>query len=200
VDTMQFQPWDQKKSSDRCVVGWIGSHSTVKYLRSLLPVLEAVAGKHRFVLYVVGSPTPFRACGLEVAQAPWALEREVQDFQRCDVGVYPLWDDEWSKGKCGFKAIQFMAVGVPVVASAVGVNKDIIQDGVNGFLASSHDEWREKLFLLLKDPQLRQELGMNGRKTVEERYSLDVNAPKLISALQDVCAVKSLTGTATFCG
>jgi len=116
-------------------------------------------------------------------------EREVWDFQSCDIGVYPLWDDEWSKGKCGFKAIQFMAVGVPVIASEVGVNREIIRDGVNGFLAASEQEWCDKLALLLKDPMLRRKLGSAGRKTVEERYSLDMNAPKLHHALQAVCQV-----------
>ena len=82
---------------------------------------------------------------------PWSLAREVELFNTCDVGVYPLADDEWSKGKCGFKAIEFMACGVPVVAAAVGVNREIIQDGVNGFLASTDDEWVEKLGRLLAD-------------------------------------------------
>ncbi len=193
IDPEKFRPSDRPRSSDRCVVGWIGSHSTAKYLRSLLPILEQVAGEHRFALYVIGNPTPLCARGLEITQALWALEREVEDFQRCDVGVYPLWDDPWAQGKCGFKAIQFMACGVPVVASAVGVNREIIQDGVNGFLAATEEEWVEKLGRLLSDPRLRVKLGQAGRQTVEERYSLDIHAPTMISVIQE--AVGQARGT-----
>jgi len=192
VDTTKFTPQPRRHGKDQPshpIVGWIGSHSTAKYLQSLLPVLERLAVDHRFRLYVVGSPTTLRMRGLEVTSAPWSLVREVEDFQRCDIGIYPLLDDNWSRGKCGFKAIQFMACGVPVVATAVGVNQEIIQDGVNGFLAATEDEWVEKVGLLLSDPLLREKLGLAGRQTVEERYSLDVNAPKLLHALQDICPV-----------
>jgi len=102
------------------------------------------------------------------------------------VGVYPLADDEWAKGKCGFKAIQFMACGVPVVASAVGVNTNIIQDGVNGFLASTDDEWEDKISRLLVDPELRARIGAAGRNTIEERYSLAVQAPRLVSMMREL--------------
>jgi len=124
--------------------------------------------------------------GVATEQPPWALEREVELFNTCDVGVYPLADDEWSRGKCGFKAIEFMACGVPVVASAVGVNREIIEDGVNGFLASTDDEWVEKLGRLLEDPALRRRFGQAGRRTIEERYSLRVHAPTLGALLHDV--------------
>jgi len=100
--------------------------------------------------------------------------------------VYPLADDEWSKGKCGFKAIEFMACGVPVVASAVGVNRTIVQDGANGFLAGSEDEWVEKLSRLLSDAALRRRLADAGRRTIEEGYSLHVHAPTLAATLRAV--------------
>ena len=92
--------------------------------------------------------------GADIEHVPWSLDREVDDVLRCDVGVYPLWDDAWAQGKCGFKAIQFMACGVPVVASAIGANRHIIQDGINGYLASTAGEWVEKLTRLLTDPEL----------------------------------------------
>ncbi|OGX40536.1 MAG: hypothetical protein A3C53_08910 [Omnitrophica WOR_2 bacterium RIFCSPHIGHO2_02_FULL_68_15] len=186
VDTTRFAPLPQHRGAGRSLlrVGWIGSHSTVKYLRSLLPVLTQVARQHPFLLYVVGSPTPLRADGLTIVQAPWELVREIADFQSCDIGVYPMWNDVWAQGKCGFKAIQFMACGVPVVASAVGVNREIIQDGVNGFLAETHDEWTRKLIRLLSDRELCQQFAEAGRRTVEERYALAVNAPKMIAVLR----------------
>ena len=111
------------------------------------------------------------------------------------LGVYPLADDEWSKGKCGFKAIEFMSCGVPVVAAAVGVNREIIQDGVNGFLASTEQEWMDKLGRLLADPDLRRRFGESGRRTVEERYSLRKHAPVLAATLRGVVAGAATTRT-----
>ena len=121
--------------------------------------------------------------------ARWSLDDEVRLFNTCDIGVYPLTDDEWSRGKCGFKAIQFMACGVPVVASAVGVNREIIQDGVNGFLASSEAEWVDKIRRLLNDATLRRRMAEAGRRTVERSYSLHVHAPALASTLRNVVDV-----------
>jgi len=189
VDTERFRLRDSSRQVGHCTIGWIGSHTTIKYLYSLRSIFERLAKSHSFELKVVGASFSLSFNGLQVRQQEWSLEREVKDFQSCDIGVYPLWNDDWSKGKCGFKAIQFMSVGVPVIASKVGVNRNIIQDGVNGFLAASEQEWCDKLALLLKNPDLRREMGLAGRKTVEERYSLDVNAPKLLQALQDICPV-----------
>ncbi len=186
IDTDKFRPWEGPRPSGRCVIGWIGTHSTAKYLEDLLPLLERVAERYPAILSVIGGATPFRGRALQVIHRPWSLEREVDDFRGCDVGVYPLWDDPWAHGKCGFKAIQFMACGVPVVAAAVGVNREIIEDGVNGFLAATEAEWVEKLGWLLSDPALRDKLGRAGRRTVEERYSLDAHQGTLVGTLRDV--------------
>src|SRR5439155_12595826 len=104
---------------------------------------------------------------------------EVDLFNTCDIGIYPLPDDEWARGKCGFKAIQFMASGVPVVAARVGVNRDIIQDGQNGFLATDEDEWVGKLGRLLEDAALRRRFAEAGRRTIEAGYSVTVNVPRV---------------------
>jgi glycosyltransferase involved in cell wall biosynthesis len=109
---------------------------------------------------------------------------EVSLFNTCDLGVYPLTDDDWSRGKCGFKAIQCMACGVPVVAAAVGVNREIIQSGVNSMLASTPQEWVDHLSLLLTDQDLRRRMAIAGRRTIEERYSLRVTAPQLTAVLR----------------
>ena len=183
IDTDQFHPIPRGDGALPLRVGWIGSHSTAKYFMSLGPMLEHTASRHPFRVYVVGNPTALRLTGIDVEEVPWSLEREVEDFQRCDIGLYPLGNDAWAQGKCGFKAIQFMACGVPVVASAIGVNCDIIRDGVNGFLAATEDEWIEKLGRLLSDAALRQRLGRAGRRTVEERYSVAVNAATFLASL-----------------
>ena len=176
------------------MVGWIGTPTTATYLKSLGPTLSRLAPQHPYVLRVSGSGQPIEFSGVTTVNERWTLEREVELFNTCDIGVYPLNDDEWAKGKCGFKAIQFMACGVPVVAADVGVNRDIIQDGVNGFLASTEQEWDEKLGRLLADAALRQRIGAAGRKTIEERYSLAVNAPRLASLLREVVDRKADRG------
>ncbi len=185
VDTTRFVPAAAPLAHRSPIVGWIGSPTTAPYVRALAPVLQRVRARHQFTLRVSGG-APLEIDGVEIENTEWSLEREVELFNTCDVGVYPLTDDEWSKGKCGFKAIQFMACGVPVVAAAVGVNRDIIQDGVNGFLASTAEEWIDKLARLLDDPVLRRRFGEAGRRTVAERYSLERNAPILAETLRRV--------------
>jgi glycosyltransferase involved in cell wall biosynthesis len=155
-------------------------------VRGLANVLQRARQHHPFVLRVSGAGERLVIPGVATEQPPWALDREVELFNTCDVGVYPLADDEWSRGKCGFKAIEFMACGVPVVASALGVNREIIEDGVNGFLASTEDEWVERLGRLLASPTLRRQFGSAGRRTIEARYSLQVHAPTLAATLRKV--------------
>jgi len=172
------------------VIGWIGTPTTATYLKSLGPVLMRLAKMHDFELRVSGSGEPLQFSGVTTVNERWTLGREVELFNTCDIGVYPLKEDEWAQGKCGFKAIQFMACGVPVVAAAVGVNKEIIEDGVNGFLASNEEEWNEKISRLLGDAELRRRIGAAGRKTIEERYSLAVHAPRLAAMLREVVGRK----------
>jgi glycosyltransferase involved in cell wall biosynthesis len=185
VDTRRFVPraFVPPDAGRDLVVGWIGSPTTFPYLVDLAGVLREVAQTHRFTLKVSGAGEPVRFPGLRVDDVPWSMADEVSLFNTCDIGVYPLTDDEWSKGKCGFKAIQCMACGVPVVAAAVGVNREIIADGVNSFLASTPAEWVEKLGRLLGDADLRARMAAAGRQTIEQRYSLQVTAPRLAAVL-----------------
>ena len=188
VDTTKFVPRaDADRGDGRSpVVGWIGSPTTGTYIRGLARVLKQVRERHPFTLRVSGTGEPLVIDGLDCENIPWALDREVALFNTCDIGIYPLEDDEWARGKCGFKAIEFMACGVPVVASAVGVNREIIQDGVNGFLASTEREWVDKLGRLLADAALRRRFAAAGRQTIEASYSLRVHAPKLAATLRQV--------------
>ena len=176
------------------VVGWIGSPTTGTYIRGLLAVLQDVAADRPLRLRISGAGAPIEVPGVQTENVPWSLAREVELFNSCDIGVYPLADDEWARGKCGFKAIQFMACGVPVVASAVGVNREIIQDGENGFLASTPEEWRCKLMRLIDDPELRRRFAQAGRRTIEERYSLAVNAPAMAAVLRTAAARRDTRG------
>ena len=185
VDTERFVPRAAAIAAAQrpLVVGWIGSPTTFPYLEALAPVLRDVAARHTFVLKVSGAGRPVDFPGVTVEEVPWSLANEVSLFNTCDIGVYPLTDDEWSKGKCGFKAIQCLACGVPVVAAAVGVNREIVEDGVNGFLASTPAEWVAKLERLLTDAPLRARMAEAGRRTIEQRYSLHVTAPRLAAVL-----------------
>lgn len=186
VDTTRFVPrsegWPTRPGAP--VVGWIGSPTTFHYLESMAGLLRDIAGRHRFEMLVSGAGRPFTFPGVDVRDVPWSMANEVTLFNSCDVGVYPLEDDDWARGKCGFKAIQFMACGVPVVAAAVGVNREIIKDGENGFLASTPSEWAEKLERLLTDAALRERFAREGRNTIEQRYSLHVTAPRLADILR----------------
>jgi glycosyltransferase involved in cell wall biosynthesis len=188
VDTDRFVPRSGLRGDGPLVVGWIGSPTTAAYLSMLGDVFSRLRAETPFEVKVSGAGSDVAFDGVPVRNVPWSLADEVSLFNTCDVGVYPLTDDEWAKGKCGFKAIQFMACGVPVVASAVGVNREIIQDGVNGFLATTPVEWESKLRRLLADPALRARFAEAGRRTVEERYSLRVCAPRLAAALDEAIA------------
>lgn len=185
VDTNRFVPRASAPAADgrKLVVGWIGSPTTFQYLESLKEVLAAVSATHPFTLKVSGAGRPVKFPGVDVEVVPWSMADEVSLFNSCDVGVYPLTDDNWSLGKCGFKAIQCMACGVPVVAAAVGVNREIITHGVNSLLASTPQEWIDGLTTLLSNAELRRHMAVAGRRTIEERYSLRVTAPQLAAVL-----------------
>jgi glycosyltransferase involved in cell wall biosynthesis len=198
VDTNRFVPRDPMLNDTvtagdgrKLIVGWIGSPTTFQYLESIKDVLAAVAAKHPFTLKVCGAGRPVNFPGVDVQVVPWSMAAEVSLFNTCDIGVYPLTDDDWSRGKCGFKAIQCMACGVPVVAAAVGVNREIIEHGVNSMLASTRQEWIDHLSTLLTDPALRRSMAAAGRKTIEDRYSLRVTAPQLASVMSAALASRS---------
>ncbi len=174
-----------KDKKDKINIGWIGSKSTMFYLDRLRNLFTTLAKRYNIRLTVIGTGS-YVIDGVETITRPWRPEREISDLQCFDIGVAPLIDDGWALGKCGCKIIQYMGVGIPAVASPVGINGKIINDGVNGFLADSDEEWIEKLSQLIENETLRERFGFLGRKTVEERYSVRVNGPKLLEILQKV--------------
>lgn len=173
---------DEPQNKKQITIGWMGSHSTIGYLNQLDEVFRRLARQYQIIVKVVGAK--YQLPGVEVISLPWALPREVTDLQSFDIGVMPLSDDEWTRGKCGFKLLQYMGVSVPAVCSPVGVNSEIVQDGVNGYLAATEEEWVAKLSHLIEEAHLRREMGRRGRITVEERYSVKVNAPRLVEVLR----------------
>jgi glycosyltransferase involved in cell wall biosynthesis len=184
IDTAKYRI-EPRAASEVPVIGWTGSYSTVQHLDTLRGALQRLAREERFLLRVIGTPR-YELGGVEVEAMPWRANTEIEDLRAIDIGIMPLPDDAWSRGKCGLKALQYMALGVPTVCSPVGVNVDIIADGENGSLAGSDEEWVHKLTLLLRSAPLRQRLGMAGRRTVETRYSADVYAPKVCEVFRSV--------------
>lgn len=160
---------------------WIGSPSTVKYLKLLSDPLQTLAQRMPFVLRVIGAA--FELPGVQVECVAWTEATEVAAISGCDVGVMPLLDSPWERGKCGYKLIQYMAAGLPVVASDVGVNGEIVRTGVNGYLVRSSDEWVNALARLLSNANLRQQLGSAGRQRVEDVYCIKKTAPVMANWL-----------------
>lgn len=171
--------------NDPVTIGWIGSPSTSNYLRAIAPALAEACAAGKAQVRLIGSG-PIELPGVSVEVLPWSEATEVGMLQRFDVGIMPLPDEPWARGKCGFKLIQYMACGLPVVASPVGVNTEIVEHRMNGFLADTKDEWVAALRTLLLDAELRQGMGQAGRKKVEERYSLQVTGPRLAELVKSV--------------
>jgi glycosyltransferase involved in cell wall biosynthesis len=184
VDTDVWAPTTTAPRSGPPVIGWIGTPTTTPYLMGLQDVFSALAKEHDFILRVSGSVSPVVMRGVTIQNEPWTLQREIELFNTCDIGVYPLPNDEWTLGKCGFKAIQFMACAVPVVASPVGVNSEIIEDGVSGLLANTEADWRDRLRSLITDAEARRRIGRAGRLRIEQGYSLRANAPAVVSVFE----------------
>jgi glycosyltransferase involved in cell wall biosynthesis len=185
VDLARYSNKARESGSAVFTIGWIGSPSTARYLHDIAPALAAICQGGQTRVRLIGSG-PIDLPGVALEVLPWREDTEVNQMCRFDVGIMPLPDEPWARGKCGFKLIQYMACGLPVVASPVGVNAEIVDDGVNGFLASTTAEWVNALETLRADFQLQQRMGRNGSKRVEERYCLEVTTQQLVALLQSV--------------
>lgn len=175
--------------SQKPVIGWIGSHTTFPYLEEILDIFPILAAKYDFKLKIVGASRKIDLPRVDLDQSEWKLENEIEEFQSLDIGVYPLPDNEWVKGKTGFKPVQYMAVHAACVANDVGRNSEIIQNGQNGFLVRRKEEWIEKLSLLLSSEEFRNRIAEEGRKTVEQFYSLKVQAPRFVALFKENVSV-----------
>jgi glycosyltransferase involved in cell wall biosynthesis len=188
IDTDAYHPRlrPRKGSSHRVIVGWTGSRSTNRYLDDLFPALARLAGRIELrILSDTESGFDYDRLGdVPHRFTPWSREVEIPFVAGFDVGLMPLTDDPWTRGKCGFKALQYMGLGVAAVCSPVGVNREIVADGLNGLLAETPDEWHAALTRLIDDPPARERLAAAGRRTVEERYSLAAQGPRLVAAIE----------------
>ncbi len=177
IDTDEYQGVPFQEKEVLCI-GWSGSITTIRHFEMAIPVLKILKEKYgnRICFKVIGDQNYFNA-DLDIKGIAWKKETELAELAKIDIGIMPLPDDEWAKGKCGLKGLQYMAMSIATVMSPVGVNTDIIQDGENGMLASDTDDWVRKISLLIENTDLRQKCAENGRKTVEKSYSVKALQP-----------------------
>jgi len=182
VDTTQYRPAPLRDGVP--TLGWIGSHSTAQYVAPLLPVLARLARRTRFRLRLVGAGCHFDLPGVELQNDVWREATEIEDVRSFDIGLFPLVENVWSRGKSGFKAVQYGAVGIPTVASPVTTNRDIVLDGETGFWADSPELWHDRLLRLIEDGALRRRLGSAARVRIEAHYSLAAHAPRVVELIR----------------
>lgn len=187
VDHMRYANTD-REVGNQLVVGWIGSPSTQRYVVDIRDALRSVCDKTGAKLVMVGATNEVlgQLAGIPVEVVPWSENSEADSIAKMDVGIMPLVDGPWEKGKCGYKLIQYMASGIPVVASPVGVNVDMVNSNQCGYLAESSDEWATALVKILSSKAMQSRLGAAGRKAVEQRYSLHSQAPSLAKVFRTV--------------
>ncbi|PTE19681.1 glycosyl transferase family 1 [Cereibacter changlensis JA139] len=186
VDLNAYSSRSVAASGEVTTIGWIGTPSTwCEYMAPMMPLMSALAGAAGARITAVGA-------GLAAAEhsllnnLAWTEDTEVARIRAMDIGVMPLTDTPWARGKCGYKLIQYMACGLPVIASPVGVNAEIVEHGINGLLASTDAEWNQALSALLRDPEMRARMGREGRRKVEREYSLEVWGPRVAKLLSEI--------------
>lgn len=187
VDPSRYVPSADRRSGP-VTVGWIGSPGTVAYLDRVRSVVAELAGTAGIAAVAVGA-RPDQVAGSPFVARPWREDTEVAELSGFDIGIMPLADTPWERGKCAYKLIQYMALGIPVVASPVGVNREVVVHGENGFLAADACEWKTALEALAADPALRARMGWEGRRTVEEGYSLPLWAPRVAAMFHETIDV-----------
>lgn len=180
IDTDYHKPAPKPASNTVCI-GWTGSETTIRHFKLIIPVLKRIKEKYGDKVSFIQISNITSECpeiGLETIV--WNAHDEIDQLRRIDIGIMPLPNDEWAKGKCGFKGLQYMALEIPTIMSPVGVNTEIIRDGQNGFFATTDDEWFSVLCKLIDNEQLRKTIGCEGRKTIVERYSINSQKEKYV--------------------
>ena len=192
IDTERFTPRDfDRQRNPKPVIGWVGSPATAQFLEPIYPIIEKLARSHDFVFRVVGAGRRIPLSGVDCEWVDWKLENEVNNFRQLDIGLYPLLDGEFTRAKHGFKLNQYMATGIPTVASAIGMNTMLVEHGRNGFLANTSDEWYRALADLLANEGLRRQVGLAGRGFVEATASVNVCAPRISEILSRAVASRA---------
>ncbi|MDQ1707144.1 MAG: hypothetical protein QOJ88_355 [Pyrinomonadaceae bacterium] len=185
VDTRQyvFRPQSKETKSGEVCLGWSGSPTTIGNIKVIAGALAKLAKRVPHRVHLIGG-TEFDLPGVQYSAQKWAAETEVDDLRKIQVGMVPLPLNEWNKWKFYMKTAQYMALGIPTVATALGSNPEVVQHGVTGFLANTDDEWVEYLGRLIQDEELRSRMSRAAAQTAQEKYSLQSNTPKIIAAFQ----------------
>jgi glycosyltransferase involved in cell wall biosynthesis len=185
IDTERFTPAPRSRTPGGVVVGWTGLASNYRQLAVALPGIQrALAATGARFRIISNAPPPRALAGLAAEYVAWRPETEIEDLRALDVGVMPLPDDDYARGKCAFKLLQYMALGLPGVASPVGMNSEVVRTGVDGFLPASDEEWTEALVRLIEDASLRQQLGAAARERVVSSYSQAALFPRYLALLE----------------
>ena len=179
IDTIHHHNKVCNQSTEKPTIGWTGTHTTMHYLDEIVPIIRELENHYSFdFLLISNEPPSFELASLKFIK--WSKETEIEDLAKITIGIMPLKQDIWSEGKCGFKGLQYMALEIATILAPIGVNKTIIEDSKNGFLAANPEEWKEKLTLLLENEALRMRLGKEGKRTIEERFSVVANQEKYL--------------------
>lgn len=187
VDSEIYKPLEQTRNDGKITIGWIGTPRGSKtFLEGLIPVMRDFAVRYPHVQWCFVGAEDFDVDTLPVEFKTWRLAEEVRDIQSFDIGLMPLTDDVYTRGKCGFKLIQYMNCGIPVVCSPVGANCDIVEDGICGYFATDRTEWSAALVRLIESADLRRSMGTRGRTLSIEKYSLAAQAPRLLEIIRSV--------------
>ena len=184
-NTERFVAVKKYERHDVTTIGWTGTHSTIPFLETLQPVLAELSKRSRIKLLVIANQE-YRMRDVETEFIPWSESSEVEDLHRMEIGLYPIPANEWSLGKSSLKALTYMAIGIPFVATAYGTNYRIMENGIQGFLALTNEEWLESLIILVNDIELRRRMGIEGRKRVEQMFSIEANFQKYYSVFNTV--------------
>ncbi|NMM48802.1 glycosyltransferase [Marinigracilibium pacificum] len=181
LDTSYHKPENDDETNNNLVtIGWTGTHSTLKYLIPIFPAIKELQQKIHFNFQVICNEDPSPDLN-NYTFIKWSKEREIEDLSKIDIGIMPLPDDQWTKGKCGFKALQYLSLGKPAIVSPVGVNEEIVSHGNEGFLARNNEDWKNFISILISNHSLRKEMGQKGIKKVENEFSTVANKQKFLN-------------------
>ncbi len=183
IDTENYHNRKCQHDKNPIIIGWTGTHTTMQYLQSVVPVLKEIEEQYPIEIHIISNEKP----DLDLKNlvfVKWKKETEIEDLVKFSIGIMPLEDNIWSEGKCGFKGLQYMALEIPTIMSAVGVNKTIVNSGVNGFLVTNAQEWKNAIVSLIEDINLRSKVGSAGSQSVKEHYSVLANKNLFLSLFE----------------